>query len=80
MEKASLSDAGLKEGISLVLEDGVAPKAGQITITFAAAAPVQDTEIILDKVGGNKGINGERNVSCLIKEMEIILEKVSGNN
>ena len=50
MERASLSEAGLKEGMTVVLEDGVAPKPGQITISFAATAPVQEAEIILDKV------------------------------
>ena len=50
MERVSLLEAGLKEGTTLVLEDGVAPKPGQITVSFAAASQVQEAEIILDKV------------------------------
>ena len=47
----SLADAGLSDGAILVLEDGVAPKPGQITLSFASAAQVEEAEIILEKVG-----------------------------
>ena len=56
MEKASLVEAGLKDGTVLVLEDGVAPRPGQITVSFTAAtaSPAQG-EIIVEKVNSFLG-------------------------
>ena len=54
MEKMSLADAGLKDGEVLVLEDGLAPKPGQITLSFATASSVQEAEIIVEKVKRNE--------------------------
>ena len=50
MEKMSLEDAGLKDGVVVVLEDGAAPKPGQITISFAPATLVEEAEIVVEKV------------------------------
>ena len=60
MEKMSLDDAGLKDGAVVVLEDGAAPKPGQITISFAPASlVVEEAEIVVEKVNERKLINDE---------------------
>ena len=46
----SLAEAGLKDGATLVLENGVAPKPGQITLSFASTSKVEEAEITLGKV------------------------------
>jgi len=70
-ERMSLSEAGIKNGTKVQLEEGVAPKANQITLTYSVTgdslAIGKTWELIVEK-------------DCAIKECILQMVELSGNN